>query len=414
MDRIERKLLNLTCIQCRNEYTVQPFRYTCDCGGNLDYVYDYDYINTIWKKENLTQIAMNSVWRYLPLLPVMNSPENTNIRVGATPFIEFPKLAKELHFNQLYIKDDTRNPSGSLKDRASELGIQHAKELGEDLIIAASTGNAAASLACLSAYHNVKALILAPDSAPSAKLTQILQYGAQLLPVNGSYDDAFDLSFELSKRYGWYSRNTGINPVMSEGKKTIAFEIAEQLNWISPDQIYVPVGDGCIIGAVYKGFYDLLKLGWITKIPALIAVQSEKSAAVVNALESGGEIIPVKSNTIADSISVDLPRDGEKALVAVRDSNGFGLLVSDAEILQAQLEMSSTTGIFCEPASAAAYAGMLKAAKENRISSSDNIVVLATGTGLKDISSAAKSVQIPLSVSPNIESAEKSLKELIQ
>ncbi|MBT3251574.1 MAG: threonine synthase [Candidatus Marinimicrobia bacterium] len=413
MDRIDRKLSNLTCIQCREEYPVQPFRYTCDCGGNLDYVFDYDYINSIWKKENLDKTAMDSVWRYLPLLPVNESPENINIRVGATPLIEFPNIAKELHFNQLYIKDDTRNPSGSLKDRASEIAIQHAKELGDNLLIAASTGNAAASLACLSAFHGVKALILAPDSAPIAKLTQILQYGAKLLPVNGSYDDAFDLSFELTKRYGWYSRNTGINPVMSEGKKTIAFEIAEQLNWISPDQIYVPVGDGCIIGAVYKGFYDLLKLGWISKIPALVAVQSENSAAVVNALESGGEIIPVKSNTIADSISVDLPRDGEKALAAVRHSNGFGILVSDEEILQAQLIMSSSTSIFCEPASAAAYAGMLKAAKENRISNLDNIVVLATGTGLKDISSAAKNVQIPVSVSPNIESAEKSLKELI-
>ncbi|MCH8070258.1 MAG: threonine synthase [Candidatus Marinimicrobia bacterium] len=369
--------------------------------NNLDVIYNYDWIRAHWSKQELTNDRDDSLWRYLPLLPVKTAPENHSIRVGGTPLISFPKIALDYDLNNFYIKDDMRNPSGSLKDRATEIGIQHASELGKDTLVAASTGNAAASLSALSAFYGKKAVILAPASTPKAKLTQILQHGAHLYLIDGSYDEAFDLSIKVAKEFGWYLRSTGINPIMSEGKKTVALEISEQLDWQVPDKVFVPVGDGCIIGGIYKGFYDLKQLDWIDKIPKLIALQAEGSAAIVNALENNGEIKLVSSNTLADSISVDFPRDGLKALRAVNESGGFGIKITDDEILKAQLLLSKTTGIFAEPAAAAAFGGFLKAHKSGKIETGESVIVLITGTGLKDVPSAQKQIKMPEAISPD-------------
>lgn len=382
---------------------MNPFRYQCsECMNNLDVIYNYNWIRAHWSRQKLTNDRDDSLWRYLPLLPVKTAPENHSIQVGGTPLISFPKIALDYDLNNFYIKDDTRNPSGSLKDRATEIGIQHASELGKDTLVTASTGNAAASLSALSAFYGKKAVILAPASVPKAKLTQILQHGAHLYLIDGSYDEAFDLSIKVAEEFGWYLRSTGINPIMSEGKKTVALEMAEQLDWQVPDKVFVPVGDGCIIGGVYKGFYDLKQLGWTDQIPKLIAVQAEGSAAIVNTLENNGEIKPVSSNTLADSISVDFPRDGLKALRAVNESSGFGIKIPDDEILKAQLLLSKLTGIFAEPAAAAAFGGFLKAHKSGKIETGESVVVLITGTGLKDIPTAQKHIKIPEAIDPNI------------
>ena len=309
------RILGYKCVGCGKEYPVEPFQYQCTtCKSNLDVQYNYELIKEIWSIEDLKQFPYQSLWRYHPLLPVENPPDNLSMQSGGTPLISFPNLQTDVGKINLYIKDDTRNPSGSLKDRATEVGIRHADELGKNTIVAASTGNAAASLAALAAYYEKKAVILAPASAPPAKLTQILQYGAVLYMVDGTYDDAFDLSMLVAEANGWYSRSTGINPVLAEGKKTVGLEIAEQLNWQVPNKIFVPTGDGCIIAGIYKAFLDLVRLGWISKLPQLIAVQAEGSPAIVNALNSNKPMVAVQSNTIADSISVDLPRDGEKAM----------------------------------------------------------------------------------------------------
>ncbi len=381
---------------CGKEYPVEPFQYQCPkCNSNLDVQYDYDLIREIWTVDDLKQFPYQSLWRYHPLLPVENPPENLSMQSGGTPLLSFPGLLTDIGKINLYVKDDTRNPSGSLKDRATEVGIRHADELGKDTIVAASTGNAAASLAALAAFYEKKAVILTPATAPPAKLTQILQYGAILYPVDGTYDDAFDLSMLVAEANGWYSRNTGINPVLAEGKKTVGLEIAEQLNWQVPNKIFVPTGDGCIIAGVYKAFLDLVRLGWISKLPQLIAVQAEGSPAIVNALDSGKSIVPVKSNTVADSISVDQPRDGEKAILAVQKTKGYGIAVSDDEILVAQHRLSRNTGIFTEPAAAASFAGFLKSMKRGLIRAGESIVILASGTGLKDIPAAQEKITIP-------------------
>lgn len=392
------------CISCDEFSLADPFHYTCEkCNSNLDAVYDYDQIKKGWSTKQLLENCDRSIWRYLPILPVNHCPNNTSILVGATPLVNQTRLARELGIKDLWLKDDTRNPSGSLKDRATEVGVQHAKELEFESMVVASTGNAAASLACLSAYHQMNAIIIAPSSAPPAKLTQVLQYGAKFFPVSGSYDDAFDLSEEIVKTTGWYSRSTGTNPIMSEGKKTVALEITEQLNWKIPDQVFVPVGDGCIIGGVYKGFHDLQQLGWIERMPKLVAIQAEGSSAIVDALESS-TIIPVSSDTIADSISVNKPRDGQKAIRAVKESQGYGLKVTDAEILSAQHHLSKTTGLFAEPAAAAALAGLIKSANDSKINFDETATVLITGTGLKDIDAAQQMIKVPMPISPNLDS----------
>lgn len=400
---LNRKLIGLRCMRCGKLHAADTIRYYCsDCGNNLDAEFDYDFIKHQWKKSDLVQNTDQSIWRYTPLLPVAEPPAQRSILVGNTPLVNVRGLADKYGVKQLMVKDDTRNPSGSLKDRASEVGLRHAAEMGSDVIIAASTGNAAASLSCLAAYHGQKAVIVAPASAPKAKLTQILQYGATLCPIDGNYDAAFDLVTEIVEEFGWYSRNTGQNPVLSEGKKTVALEIAEQLNWDVPDVIFVPVGDGCIIGGVYKGFHDLHQLGWTDRVPRIIAVQAEGSAAIVKAFKSDKPIAAVVAQTIADSISVDLPRDGLKALRAMKASSGDGITVSDDAILLAQKELSAGSGVFTEPAAAAAFAGFLEAVSKRSIAKSDRVVILATGSGLKDIPAAQRRLVFHAPVQPNL------------
>ena len=404
---IPQAITGLQCYQCKWMVPAEPFSYTCPkCGKNLDFIYDYGKIAASCSPLSLNNDHDASMWRYLPLLPVREAPENRSLRVGGTPLVDFPRIAKKTGIARLQIKDDTRNPSGSLKARASELAIQHARELGQDKIIAASTGNAGSSLAALTAYHNMKSIILAPATAPPAKLTQILQHGAQLVPVNANYDAAFDLAFEWAQKHKSYCRNTGINPILAEGKKTVALEIAEENDWKVPDHIFIPVGDGCIISGVYKGFFDLVSLKWIESMPALHAVQAEGSAAIVDSLSDEGEIQTVSANTIADSISVDQPRDGGKARRAILESGGRGFRVSDADILEAQKLLSETTGIFAEPAAAAAYAGFMQAFKTGVFKPDDHVVVLITGSGLKDTANAQKLLRPIESVSATLADVE--------
>lgn len=381
-------------------------RLQCDkCSGNLDLVYDYGAIAARWRRSGLRHDGRRDLWRYLPLLPVEDSPENASLQVGGTPLVNFPRTAAELGLGRLWIKDDTRNPSSSLKDRASELAVRHATEKGVDTLVTASTGNAAASLAALCAFARRRAVIFAPASAPEAKLVQIRQHGARLFRVDGTYDDAFDMATKICNLTGWYNRNTGLNPWMSEGKKTVALEIAEELDWRPPDHVLVPVGDGCIIGGVYKGFSDLKELGWIEQLPRITAVQAEGSAAICKALHTDRRVRSVKASTVADSIAVNRPRDALKAIRAVQDSGGGALIVSDNEILAAQFELSRK-GLFVEPAAAAAWAGLRPAMEQGLIRPGERVCVLATGSGLKDIAAASRDLPEAPLIEPTLDSFE--------
>ena len=394
----------LKCISCGSEYAVEGMQYLCEkCGGNLDVVYDYGAISSHLTRESLAQDGNYSVWRYWDLLPLSDRSNIMPLRIGWTPLYRAERLEKELGLKSLYLKDDGRNPSASFKDRASSVAICKALELGFSVIAGASTGNAASSTACLCASLGISPTIFVPKTAPQAKVAQLLVFGAKVYAVEGSYDDAFDLCTEACREYGWYNRNTGYNPYTREGKKTVSYEICEQLGWKVPDTVLVPVGDGNIFSGVWKGFKDLKAVGLIDRFPRLIAIQSDRSSAVVDAVLGDGIIRPVNATTIADSISVDLPRDGVAAVKAVKESGGPGILVSDEDILQAIVTIARGAGIFAEPAGAAAYAGLKKMREEGGISDDETVICLVTGNGLKDVKSAIKVAGEPIIIKPTLD-----------
>lgn len=398
------------CTVCGHIWQPNQIKYTCPHdGGNLDTILDFADISP----DRILQNAELSIWRYTPLLPVSDPGFHWTPlhQVGFTPIYEPEALRQKLGIKRLFIKDESRNPSASFKDRASAVVMARALETNERIIVAASTGNAGAATACMAAAVGMPAVILAPRTAPPAKVAQLLVYGAKVVLVDGSYDQAFDLSIEASQEFGWYNRNTGFNPFTVEGKKTAGFEIWEQVIRHLPETenltVVISVGDGNILSGVHKGFKDLLSLGWISHLPKIIGVQAEGSAAVAEAYFRGlDHIEPVKSNTLADSVSVDLPRDGLRALRSVRQSGGFMLTVSDPEILAAIPALGSA-GIFVEPAAAVAYAGLVKGISTGQIDPHETILVLSTGSGLKDVRAATQSVAPAPIIEPTITSLRR-------
>ncbi|MBC7250709.1 MAG: threonine synthase [Anaerolineae bacterium] len=416
-------VLGLKCVLCGAEYGVDEVLYVCPRHGDegiLDVVYDYPRLRPRLTRESLAADPTPSIWRYLPLLPVDPStldrlrdgrlPTHPLFRVGWTPLYRARNLERKLDLAALYVKDDGRNPSASFKDRASAVGILKALELGREVIAAASTGNAASSLATLSASVGIRNVIFVPAAAPQAKIAQLLIYGAQVLAVQGTYDQAFELCLVAAREFDWYSRNTAYNPYLSEGKKTAALEICEQLNWQAPDRIFVGVGDGCIIGGLWKGLRDLLALGLIDRMPKLMGVQAEGSQAMVKAWREGippEEMTPQPAETIADSIAAGLPRDRVKAMRAVQETGGAYIAVSDDEILTAMKELARGAGVFAEPAGSAPYAGLVKARQQGLIGDDERVVVIATGNGLKDVASAMKATDEPYHIPPEIEAVRE-------
>ncbi len=388
-------ITRLQCTVCEKEYDPKDVEYTCPaCGnnGNLTVLYDYHLVKKGWHKEDLLTNRDFTIWRYLPLLPIQNPSHIPPVQVGWTPLYQFPKLAKEYGCADLIIKDDGRNPTASFKDRPSVIAVAKALEKKAQVITCASTGNAASSLAGACASVGLPSVIFVPQTAPQAKITQLLVYGAKVVMVKGTYDQAFDLSLKATEKFGWYSRNTGFNPYTREGKKTVAFELCEQLMWQVPDKIIISVGDGNIISGAWKGFLELKEIGWIDHLPHMYAVQAEGASPVVKAIQSGNPIVEENAQTVADSISVGNPRDGLNAVKAVTNSGGKGITVTDKEILDAIPALAQKTGIFAEPAASAAYAGFLKLAQAGEFKTDDKAAVLITGNGLKDISGAMKSV----------------------
>lgn len=409
-------VLGLRCIRCEKEHALtSAMLYVCTaCGSNLEVAYDFAAVRRSVSRASLAAITEPSIWRYTAFLPVNGGAIESRLGVGGTPLLRAPALGRELGLEKLWLKDDTRNPSASFKDRAGALVLAHAHERRERVVVGASTGNAASSLACLAARTGMKTIVFLPENAPRAKVAQILLFGAHVVAVRGTYDQAFDLCLAACAKHGWYNRNTGHNPWTREGKKTCAFEIAEQLGWEIPDWVFVPVGDGNILSGIWKGFVELREAGLVDRVPRLAAVQAERSNAVKLAFEGDGKLRPVSGQTIADSISVSLPRDGDAAVKALRQSNGIALAVSDEEILSAMCALARTEGVFAEPAAAAALAGVIRAASESRVRSSDTIVAVVTGSGLKDVNSAMRAAAAPHVIDPDLGAFEQLLSERIQ
>jgi threonine synthase len=420
------KFTGYRCSLCQTEYLPGQVTYTCPKdGGNLDIILDYDFIRKKFQPEDILSREDPSLWRYLPLLPVPE-PEGDSTPLhaaGGTPVYNLSRLGEKLGLKQLWLKDESRNPTASFKDRASAIVVARGLEIQTEIIVTASTGNAGAALAGMSAAIGQKAVIFAPKTAPPAKVAQLLIYSAKVILVDGTYDEAFDLTIQAADEFKWYCRNTGYNPFTAEGKKTAAFEIwawwqNAHEEWHkqigqgrdhSPLTVFVSVGDGNIISGIHKGFKDLVELNWLPRMPRLIGVQAKGSAAIANTFHANTEkIIPVSAKTIADSISVDLPRDGVRAVRAARETGGTYITVEDNEILKAIADLGRL-GIFAEPAGATAFAGLVRAVAEGVVGSDEPVLVLNTGSGLKDVKAAMQAVVEAPVIEPTLAALKKIL-----
>jgi threonine synthase len=412
-------VIGLACVVCDATYPADFSGYVCPHHGDegiLDVTYDYESIGTSLTKGSLAADPDRTMWRYGPLLPISSDAVIPPLSVGGTPMYDAPRLAGAVGIGELWVKDEGRQPTASLKDRASAMAVAKAIERGEHTITTASTGNAAAALAGMAASVDLQSIIFAPAAAPEAKIAQLLVYGATVVLVDGSYTDAFELCMEAATEYGWYNRNTGFNPYMTEGKKTAGLEILEDFGWDPPDAIFVSVGDGSIIGGVHKAMKDALALGWIDRSPRLYGIQAAGSDYLVQAFEAGEDVLTkpaIEAATVADSISADLPRDRVKAMAAVIDTGGAFLRVTDDEILDAVPTLARGSGVFAEPAGAAPYAGVIAAAKDGLIGADDAVVVIASGSGLKDTASAMRAAAMagtePIRIEPTLDALKARL-----
>ncbi|MBU1707155.1 threonine synthase [bacterium] len=412
-DLFNPRLQGARCVSCQREWTPKEIPFTCpDCGpllGTIDFIYDF-HKN---KPHSPAAVFHRDLWDWKDFLPVAPPESVRLLPVGATPLVSAEILAREIGVRRVWLKDDRLNPSGSLKDRASTVGLAHAIGINAEVVAAASTGNAASSLATLAAASGVKAVLFVPESAPEAKLAQLLLHGARVIRIKSTYDDAFDICAKVCQKRGWYSRNTATNPFLTEGKKTVILESVHQIGEV-PDVVFVPVGDGCILGAVHKGLCDLQAAGFIERMPRLIGVQAKSAAPLVNAKDGTFPIQEEDVKTFADSIRVGLPRDQVKAMRAVKETGGAWVAVSDDAIRDAMILLAQKSGVFAEPAGAAALAGLIEAKQKGLIQEEESALVLITGHGLKDIKGTLTAApHTPDAVAPTMEAVEKVISFLV-
>ena len=387
----------LRCTCCAAEYAAGE-AYTCPaCGedGILDAIYDYEAVGRSLTREALAGRPQD-IWRYRELLPIGDVAVLPSLSVGWTPITEAPRLARELGVQALFLKDDGRNPSGSLKDRASAIAVVQACEQGQEIVACASTGNAASSLAGMAASMGLRSVIFVPKDTPEPKLTQLLVFGATVLRVDGSYFDAYQMCQKFCAEAGWYNRNSGINPWLIEGKKTAGLEIAEQMGERIPDWVVVSVGDGCTVAGIWKGLKEMHALGWIDRLPRMLGVQARGASSVVRAFQDGRPPVAETAATVADSIQVGYPKNWRKALTAIAESDGSMIAVEDEEILEAIAYTGRLTGVFAEPAASAGTAGLARAVREGIVRLEESALVMVTGNGLKDTASARRVIGKPI------------------
>jgi threonine synthase len=400
----------LRCLVCDAAYPYGNL-FTCPrCGmeGILDVQYDYEAIRASLNLQALSTRGYDH-WRYRELLPVSSDLPLPALAIGWTPIYRARRLEKEIGIRKLFLKDDGRNPTNSLKDRASSIGILKAVEFGFDTVACASTGNAASSLAGLCAAAGLRCVIFVPDRAPEAKVVQLLIFGANVFCVQGTYENAYDLSRLACEQFGWYSRNSGTNPFLVEGKKTAGLEIAEQCAADIPDWVVVSVGDGCTVGGIGKGLREMRSLGYIDRVPRLLGVQAEGARPVVDAFASGKDLVPASVHTVADSIAVGTPRNWRRAVKEVKASGGEMLAVPDDEILEAMRTTARMAAVFGEPAGVTGVAGLKKAVAMGIVRRDESALVVITGNGLKDIKSAQHAAGQASRIPPAIEAVEEVL-----
>lgn len=388
------------CVNCGAEHEAVPTLTTCrQCGGILDIRYDYAKLKKCVKPSDISERKEFSMWRYREFLPITGTSKCSKLRVGWSPLYKADRMADELGIRTIYLKDDGINPTASLKDRASAIAVVKAEEAGMTTIACSSTGNAASSLAGNAAAAGYQTYIFVPERAPKGKISQLMIFDANVICVQGSYEDTFRLSAEAIERFGWYNRNAAVNPYLMEGKKTVALEIAEQLGWRMPDYLAVSVGDGCTIAGIWKGLKDLYHAEFIDSLPRIISVQASGCFPINRSFMDGKPWEPMEENTLADSIAVGVPRNPKKALAAITESNGIVVNVTDEEILAA-MRLLGKYGVFGEPAGAAGTAGLKKVIEQKKIPASASVVSIITGNGLKDTANAIQAAGEPFRIPP--------------
>jgi threonine synthase len=401
-----KKIKHLKCSKCGATFGEEVMYHCPHCGteGTLDVIFDINEVKKELTREYLRDNKNYSEWRYLPIMPLEGLSGAAPLHVGWTPMYKSSRLEELLNMKNIYVKDEGRNPTASFKDRASAVGVAKAIELKKNVICAASTGNAASSLSGFAACMGIENYIFVPHTIPEGKLAQLLVFGSKVILVDGDYDTAFDFCLKAVEHFGWYNRSCAINPYLCDGKKTAAFEIIEQLDFKVPDKVIMSTGDGCSISGVWKGFKEFYELGLIDKLPTMVSVQADGSNPVNRTFRRNSrEFDYVTPVTIADSISVGIPRNGYKALNALTESNGIAVDVSDDEILNAMRVLARHTGVFGEPAGVTAFAGLSKLAKEGVIGKDETVAFVVSGSGLKDVKSAQKAVSRPDKIKPDMD-----------
>jgi threonine synthase len=416
------KIVRLTCVQCGAHYREGEVLYTCPtCGieGILDVEYDYDVARRGMAARGLGTTPpdrLGSIWRYMDLLPITGEAGLPRLQIGGTPIVESPRLAERAGVASFWLKDDGRLPTCSFKDRASSVGTTKARELGFKTIACSSTGNAASSLAGFCADAGLPSVIFVPATAPAAKVAQLRAFGAKVLLVEGTYDQAYHLCEEACRAFGWYDRNCAVNPYLVEGKKTCGLEIGEQFRDAPPDVVAVALGDGCTTAGIWKGLKEMHTLGVLPTLPRLLAVQAAGAAVLAHAWEAknygdgpAGQGMRGKADTVADSISVAEPRNWRKALRAVKASDGAIVAVSDDAILDAAKDVAAATGVFAEPTAAAAYAGILEARAKGIVRPDDRVLFVVTGNGLKDVAGASRKAPEAYRIGASLDECKRAL-----
>ena len=393
----------LECVVCGERYDPDGILYTCPnhegVAGILEVTYDYELIAS--RFEASLDGSIPSMWKYRPFLPVHDDADVVTLNEGGTELYDAPRLSEALGV-RTRVKDDGLNPTGCLKDRASTIAVTKARHAGRDVVTCASTGNAAASLAGYAARGGLECRIFVPDSAPEEKLAQPLVYGADVLAVEGSYDEAYALTMDVTERYGWYNRNAAINPFQIEGKRTVGHELAEQTRGDVPDWLVFSMGDGCTIAGAWKGFREFADLGYVDETPKLLGVQAAGASAIHDAFHGHDDWESV-AETAADSIAVGRPRNTVKACRALEESGGTAITVDDEAILEAEALLGRTEGIYAEPAGATPVAGVNRAVADGTVEPDESVVVASTGYGLKDAASAARATGSATTIPPTID-----------
>lgn len=403
------RIKGLKCRECGRKYPKEPLHVCEFCFGPLEVEYDYEVIKNQLSREKILSRPTN-LWRYRELLPIDGEPRD-GLSSGFTPLIRATNLANELGVRELYIKDDSVNhPTLSFKDRVVAVALSKAREFGFDTVACASTGNLANSVAAQAAVANFKRYIFIPADLESGKIIGSLIYSPNLIGVRGNYDQVNRLCSEIAAKYRWAFVNINIRPFYAEGSKTMAYEIAEQINWQLPNHIVVPAAGGSLITKIDKGFKELIKIGLIKEesICKIYVAQAEGCCPIVTAVKEDTEFIkPVLPKTIAKSLAIGNPADGYYAYKTVKNSGGYGELATDEEIIEAIKLLAKTEGIFTETAGGVTLACAKKLIEQGKIPSDESIVICITGNGLKTQEVVADKCGEPIIIDPNLNSFEK-------